>query len=392
MTEREPPDIDQHDEPLEDWVIDALVERQVLVPISESEVARAERDGLAFEGLLPDSLRGFAPRASLAQAPLATVVALHERRTLTRKQAWLGHGLSAVAGAAAAAAALLVWKGHYHDKSLHLAQDHNAIATFATVPAGGSVPTAIGPFAVCGTPCCAGTDCSEAKAALRQCASLRRCVSCASIASDERYRLRIGRMAPTSTGQFLLDKTPGKSLELCVRVASSPLACSKAFAGGDGEEAWVPLPLTATSADLLAGLTVQLRWVGEDDAMASWSYPIENNATVLCNGIAVKVKLPDGEVVGSLSMFLDDAYYVELGRGKSLIELGQRVAKLRFEDIRPQIYETAGSVNERFAVTIGPMGKAAAEAARYAAFVQGFEARVVNGFDYRGNALGVPKP
>lgn len=219
---------------------------------------------------------------------------------------------------------------------------------------------------------------------------MRRCVSCVSDSPDGRFRLRIGRLAPSPTGKFLLEKSPGKSLELCVRVAASPLACIKAYAGADGDEAWVSLPLTATSADLLAGLTVYLRWSGEEEPMAEWSYPIEANAAVLCNGIAVKAKLPDGEPVGSLSIFLDDAYYVELGRARSVGELEQLVQSLRLGSTKPKVFETESQAGEHFVVTLGPMSKAAAESTRWAVMGQGGTAKLVLGFDYRGSAMRLP--
>jgi len=175
-----------------------------------------------------------------------------------------------------------------------------------------------------------------------------------------------------------------------VRIAGSPLHCTKAFATAENEEAWSLLPMTATANDLLAGVTVQLRWIGEGESMAEWSFPIQSNPTVLCNGISVKAKLPDGEPVGSLSMFLDDAYYVELGRSNSMRELGQRVLVHKFVGMGPQIYETESSGQGRFAVTVGPMSQTLAEATRWAVLARGADAKLVFGFDYRGNALRVP--
>jgi hypothetical protein len=198
--------------------------------------------------------------------------------------------------------------------------------------------------------------------------------------------LRIGRLAPSATGKFLLDKSPGKALETCVRVASSPLSCVSAYAGSDDEEAWVSLPLTATSADLLAGITVQLRFVGDEDPMAEWRYPVESSVAVLCNGLAVKLKLPDGEIVGSLSMFLDDAYYVELGRGKLPSELTRRLSTLQFKGASPNLFETDAVESNRYALSIGPVDKATAEAAKWSVLRQGGDAKIVLGFDYRGRA------
>jgi hypothetical protein len=149
--------------------------------------------------------------------------------------------------------------------------------------------------------------------------------------------------------------------------------------------------LVASPADLLAGLTVQVRWVGEADAMAIWSKPVDTNPTVLCNGIAVKPKLPDGELVGSVSIFLDDAYYVELGRAPRTQALLDATSQLKFAGGSPLLYETTAAANGRFAMSLGPFDRATADSVRWAVLHQGGDAKIVLGFDYRGTAARPPQ-
>lgn len=76
-----------------------------------------------------------------------------------------------------------------------------------------------------------------------------------------------------------------------------------------------------------------------------WTKPIETNPTVLCNGIAIKPRLPDGELVGSLSIFLDDSYYVELGRASRTQALLEATSQLKFAGGYPLLYQTTATAN-----------------------------------------------
>lgn len=371
----------------EQCLVDALVKHQALIPLTSVEVAEAEAKGVAFEGELPDSLKRFLPSTGDVSK---NVVALSSRRESRR--AWIGHGLAAILGAAAAAALMWSWQKYEAQTKMVVGRDPlSSVQSNPALPAAG-LQTPIAGALACSEACCAGSNCATAKASLRECASQRLCIHCNAGASDSRLRIRIGRLAPSETTQFLLDKSPGRALELCVRVASSELLCTPAQANAPHDEAWAALPLVASPADLLGGLTVQVRWVGETDAMAIWSKPVETNPAVLCNGIAIKPKLPDGELIGSLSVFLDDSYYVELGRAPRTQALLDATRQLKLAGAEPLLYETIAGGDDRFAMSLGPFNKATADSVRWAVLHQGGDAKIVLGFDYRGTAARPSQP
>jgi hypothetical protein len=134
----------------------------------------------------------------------------------------------------------------------------------------------------------------------------------------------------------------------------------------------------ASSQDGLAGFELQIRARGKG-TVASWSGPVAINPTVLCKGLVLKPKF--GELVfGTVSLFLDDTHYVELGRGTSLrtlTESGARFAGTR----RPRIFQRSGS-EPSFALSVGPVSHAEAERLRVSVLRQGGAARVVLGLDY----------
>ncbi|MGC4064833.1 MAG: hypothetical protein QM784_09345 [Polyangiaceae bacterium] len=381
MTDHQRFDGDDVERKLQRRVTEALVKNQELVPLTEAEVALAEARGVAFEGDLPDGLKHFAPRADVSPK---NVVALETRRA--RNRSWVGYALSFGLGAAAAASVMWYAQREASSSRIVVAKEPlDPLQAKPVLPAGGH-PGTIGPLATCPDSCCAGTDCAAAKSPLRECASLRRCIRCDAGATASRFRIRVGRLAPSETTRFLLDKSPGRALEICVRAGSSELFCTPAQANAPEEEAWASLPLVASPADLLAGLTVQVRWVGDTDPVAVWAKPVDSNPTVLCSGIAAKPTLPDGEPIGSLSIFLDDPYYVELGRAGSTQALLSATNQLKFSGVAPLLYQTTATGNERFAISLGPYDKLTAESLRWATLNQGGEAKIVLGFDYRGTA------
>jgi hypothetical protein len=179
-------------------------------------------------------------------------------------------------------------------------------------------------------------------------------------------------------------------LEACFRVnavSSGNFSCIPAQARGDSDEAWAHLPIVASGADLLSGLVVQLRWRGEATAIGEWTSPIQSNTAVLCSGLSIKPKQPDGELLGTLSVFLDDTYYVEIGRGRETAGLMKLIHGYQFEGVVAKLFETEGGGDYRFVATLGPMSKVAAEQGRWQLLQHGAEAKVVVGLDYRGEPM-----
>lgn len=389
MTDRDGSNAPQSDRPLEELVVRALADAGELIPTTEAEVARAEAAGVESVEPLPASLREF--RAE--RAGLARVVALGSaRRATPRHVTWLGHGVAAVLGAAAALGLVWLHSARHHQARLGAGQDPrrepidtNAVASSATTQFTVKLGDA------CAPQCCAGIDCKTPTDKPKECASHRRCVRCMeSDASGERYRLRTGRIAPTQALLRLLEGAPDKVLEACFRVnavSSGGFSCTPAQARGDSDEAWALLPIVASGADLLSGLVVQLRWRGEAIALGEWTSPIQSNTAVLCSGLAIKPKQPDGELLGTLSVFLDDTYYVEIGRGRDTAGLTKLIRGYQFEGVVPKLFETEGSGDNRFAATLGPLSRAAAEQGRWQLLQHGAEAKVVVGVDYRGEPM-----
>jgi hypothetical protein len=110
---------------------------------------------------------------------------------------------------------------------------------------------------------------------------------------------------------------------------------------------------------------------------------------VLCNGLSIKVKQPDGEVLGMLSAFLDDTYFVELGRGSEPAKLAELARSYRFEGVVPKIFETSAKGDVHFALVLGPMGKSAAERARWAVLQRKGQAKIAIGADHMGEPMSI---
>ena len=383
MTDSSKRDNPPSDQALENCVAQALSESSELIPTSESEVARAEANGVAFDDELPAGLAGYSPGAPV-QVGVRKVVSLQAApQLMSQRRVWVGHALSALLGAAASVA--LTWWlsgkppapvvfGPEPATSTHRGEPHPAGATPVSLSA-----------SECDADCCAGADCPKASRELRDCSSQRRCIRCSeSDHSEDRFRIRIGRLAPTDAGRELLASANGRALETCVRVAGSEYACTSAQDQADEQEVWASLPLVASTTDLLAQLTVELRWAGAAEALAAWSYPIQSNATVLCSGLAIKPKRTDGTVLGTLSAFLDDTYFVELERSSQAAKLLTVSQQFRAQGPALKIFETKAQADSHFALSVGPLSKKSAEKIRWSVLQAGGHPRVVIGADYVG--------
>lgn len=375
MTRKKDPE-----ERVEDLLADAFASKRELFPTTEAEVRRAEEEELEHEGELPPSLQSWKPPKATKVVTLAA-----EKR---RRSAWVTHGLAALLGAAAAAAVLF-------------------LARRPPVQSGGTVPTseprppkadaapaeervALPAVATCAAGCCAGERCSAAKAELSSCSSGRKCIACSSEElAASRYRIRLGSFAPTAAGAKAVVAAGGGGLELCVRVGSSEPACVPAHANSDRTEQWSLLPTVASAQDLLAGFVLQVRAKAQPGkAIAEWQSPVQVNPTVLCRGLSLRPKTAKDEALGVVSVFLEDAHYVELGRAGTvalLLALKSRVAP---SDVPAKLFETRGLADQKFSLVLGPVDKPTADRLRWAALERGLEARLTIGEDH----VGEPKP
>ena len=389
MTRQPKPEGLTDEEALEALVADGFASRGELPPITEAEVERAERSGVEFEGELPPALREYAPAIerpardagppSSRAAPVASV-----RRLPTARASYLTHLLAAGIGAAAAAALFLA-QGTRETPSTGIPSSEPPVHAKDAAP---EEKYLIGPVRRC-EPCCAGAECKAAPPDARSCSSGRRCISCSnSELLSSRYRVRVGALAPTASAKALLDSANAKGFDICVRVGSSAFACGPAHALGDGDRQWTTLPLVPSAQDALSGVELELRFRGAQKALGRWLSPVPINATVLCKGLFVKPKSEAGDTLGVVSVFLDDAHFVELLRSDRVDELVSYRTRFQLSDVSPKIFETRGSGKERFALVLGPLDQPSAERLRWAVLEKGRSARIVEGIDH----VGDPRP
>lgn len=376
--------------------VEAVVQRAAgrFLPTTEAEVRRAEEEGVEFDGELPEGLADFRPRASREagsdassrsapanEAPTQSrnggeVVSLGERRAQVEKDRsrfapWVTH--AAFGALCAAAAAAVVFFARRGDPDVHGAgrdpSETPATAAASSTPA--PLPAPI--IRVDASPACA--------VPLTDCPSGRACAP-GSIAEigEGRYRLRVGDFAPTELGKVALERGP---IDVCARVGSSEVACRPARVGE--ASSLIVLPLTFTGNEGLAGVTVDVRYRGAAVPLGTWSGPLGLSAKGLCNGQLVEPAQAGGDKLGTVSLFADDATYVEVGRAATTQEVD--ALRARFEtplDLR--LFETVTAGPGKFALAFGPFGAAEAERVRWAVNDGGGQATVSLGADYVGNA------
>lgn len=372
---------------------DAFAQRGELIPTTLAEVLRAEEDGVEHEGELPPGLAELRlPPESATKAKLdledespeqPSSLADHRRR----KSAFASHFLAAAIGAAAATA---LWVSREQrpepGATVPTSEPQAPVADAARTEPRLMLPN----VTTCSATCCAGSSCAAAKDELRQCSSGRKCVACSfDELAASRYRLRLGAFAPTEAGAKAVSSAGAAGLELCIRVGSSAPSCVPAHANANATEQWSLLPMVASAQDLLAGFVLEVRpRVPGAGPIGEWRSPVQLNATVMCRGLSLKPKTPKDESLGVVSVFLDDAHYVELLRAGSVSPL--LAARRRFElgDVPAKLFETTAAGDQKFSLVLGPTDKPSAERLRWSVLEKGHDARLVIGEDH----LGSPRP
>ena len=367
---------------VEELLADAFAKRGELLPTSDAEVERAEAEGDEFEGELPESLRQL--RAE-APAPGPKVVALADDRR--RRHPWLSHTLAAALGAAAAAA--LLWSRREPPvPGGQVPTSEPAVSRADAAPPAETLtlPTVL----TCAKSCCGGEQCGAAKSELSSCSSGRKCIACSNEElGTSRYRLRLSSFAPTAAGAKVVAAAGAGGLELCVRVGSSERACAAAQANSDGAEQWTVLPLVASAQDFVAGFVLEVRPKAAGGSPAGeWRSPVLINPTLLCKGLSLRPKNAQGDELGVVSAFLDDAHFVELRRDASPAALSAHRRRFVLTDVPAKLFETRSSGDRRFALALGPVDKPTAERLRWAVLERGEDAKLSVGEDYTGE----PKP
>lgn len=393
-------------EPLAEAELEALVaramRRRTVAPTSEAEVRRAEDEGVEFEGELPPALRALVePEATRAAggepgAPQAIrqraerdaekdaarsvrVVPLDEaRRQRARGRASVGgYAASFALGAAAAAAvAIFALRG---PEGLEVGREPaggpSASASSSAEPTRETV--AIPAVLACPSSCCAGSSCPSAEGELRACATGRSCVPCGELPpAGSAYRVRIGNLLPTDK----LDADKLGAFDICARIGASPWSCEPAYADATQRPRGRVLPPVASVEDIGAGIELELRPRGTKQVYGRYKGSVRLNPTVLCRGVGVLLGNEKQEHLGSLSLFVEDAQYVELGRGTAA-ELAALRSTLSFADLSPELHTIAGAAGTR-ALVVGPLDLRAAERLRVALLERGRPATLSTGTDY----------
>jgi hypothetical protein len=349
------------DAKIEELAAKALAENGELIPTTSSEVERAEADLGDVE--LPESLAKYRP-------PAPKVVPLRPRRNPV-----LTHGVAVVLGAAAAWLVFTLTKKPRVDPGIGAPTREPALRMLDAGPDARAI--ALQAPSVC-------DGCAPGRADVKDCASGRSCVTCdEKRIRDSRYRLRVGAFVPFDAGRKLISNG-NAGLELCVRVGSSDRACVPAHADAGQTEIWSKLPHAVSATDLVAALGIEVKVKGATRAAGEWVNAVQITPSVLCKGLSIKIKNADDESLGAVSVFLDDTYFVELGRAGSLPPL-QRMAELyEFGALTPSVFETSKSGDERLSLEIGPFDKQAAEAVRWQILKQGGHGRLGYGIDHLG--------
>lgn len=365
---------------LETLLGDAYAERGELPPATVDEVERAEASGVEDEAELPASLGEYRPPVEPVRSVREpNVISLDARRSRARTLAT--HAVAVVVGFAAAAALFVSRERTEPIGGGTSASGEPAIAKPDAAPPSSRV--AIGPVRTCEAPCCAGSRCSAARPDLRACSSGRECIGCSfEQLSRDRHRLKLSSFAPADPARKLLERGRGAALDLCVQLGSSEVKCVPAHANTDGSEQWTALPLVASAQDLLAGFLLQVRLRGSDRALAEWRGPVRLNPTVLCKGLLLKPENDKDEVFGTVSVFLEDTYWVEIERSDDAIGLEERARRYELADAKLSVVETSASGRDRLALRAGPLSKAAAEKLSRELLRHKQEARVLIGEDH----------
>ena len=329
---------------IDSLVASSMVKRGELIPTTTEEVLEARSE---YEGALPPSLERYQPRGpSSAIAP-------------PRKAAWSALPfVGVVAAVAAAAAILLMTRGGEEIHGEHLGAPSGGPATqTSAAPA----PLAI-PQASCEASCCAGAACKTAESAFATCPTERTCIPCQGTdQSETQYRVRLGNVA-SSSGQSAAAMA---ELDLCVSIGAtpgSPWVCEPAHAPVSTRPRGRFLAKASTVDELVGGVSMELRPKGKTQVLAAWRSGIKVGVGSLCKGLSVSLQNEQHEQLGTLSMFLERTYYVELARRDDRATLDDVASGFGFGDRKAGFFRASRDARGGgHVLALGPFDKPEAE-------------------------------
>ncbi len=233
--------------------------------------------------------------------------------------------------------------------------------------------------------CCFGAACVEGGGV---CVSGRRCVACELSGSTlERWRVRVGELASapaSASARAAAADGQLSSLSVCLSVGrAGRRACGSAeqgmlFLAPEGSE---PREFLVSRAELGADLRVELT-SGDAVPVAAASVPTEVTAGVLCRGIST-ILLGKALAAGvRVTLYLEDAHYVEAGAFSNLPEARTASQPLWAARSDAQLFETRRSAADRFVLAIGPMSFADAQRLSSVLIERSAQARVSVGENF----------
>jgi hypothetical protein len=371
-----------------------------LVPESVREVERAEAAGLEDSVELPARLASFGAyerAAGRAVADDAATTENNEQRAAksnvvplssARKSSGRTMGMLRVATGfvLGAAAASVLWVG-LRPPEVEPPRIGGVAGELTSTPPKPKAPLRVEVDASC-KDCCAGVECAATKN--ESCASGRRCVGC-SVGDDKNvFKLRVSALGLSEEGRawFATAGLNLATLSICADAYGQALGCRSAVEEPRDLVEWASFPVTTTSAQLVGGLRVQLLDPKSKQEHASWKSAVTVSADTLCRGVAARLTLPDGLVLGKVSAFFDDTYFVELGRAANVPGVETLRSAYAFEQASADVYETSAPGERRFALVLGPFNRDGAERLRWQLLEQESEAHITFGDDH----VGRPRP
>lgn len=383
------------DAKLLDMLAAALTEDGELLPTTEAEVAAVEEELEAVE--LPAHLREL-KLAGDERDERADVSGLADYRSRREERGafspWSHVGALLIGAAAAAAVAIAFDRTAVPD--LPVGGDPAGVPS--SLPAPPAPP--IVAEAVCDA-CCGGQACGDAKPETSRCGSGHACIACdPAVLGDSRYRIRVGAVTAAPLGERVIRDYPQGEPELCVRAGVSKELCVPTQVSDRDGGRWTVLPAVFSGDDLSAKLAVRLRWKGvarESLATAGrWTMPVALTPRSLCAGYTVELLNGDKEeMFGTLSLFMDDAHYVEIMRAEGTAPLRDLRGRMTLKGLvalpgRLHLRETEGEGARRFVLAAGPFNRKTAEQLRWQLLEQDLDARATVGLDYVGDPLPLP--
>ncbi len=209
----------------------------------------------------------------------------------------------------------------------------------------------------CTEACCAGAECVAAKSDLATCPTERTCIPCAGLDdADTLYRLRVGDLFVDGS---LSRASVLQHLDLCIKVGASLSAewsCEPARAPSSQRPHGRVFKAASRAADLAGGVAMELRIDGKTLYGKWWSI-LKPNPKTLCLGYKVSFANERNEPVGTLSMFLERTYYVELARRDQRADIDVVARSFAFEGLTP-LFIASGP---RHVLALGPFDRAEAD-------------------------------